>query len=55
MQDIAPGDLVFFHSPISHVAIYIGDGMMIEALRTGAYVQLSAVRWNQLVGIARPH
>jgi len=55
VQDIAPGDLVFFHSPISHVGIYIGDGMMIEALRTGAYVQISAVRWNQLVGIARPH
>lgn len=55
VENIAPGDLVFFHSPISHVAIYVGDGMMIEALRTGAYVQLSAVRWNQLVGVARPH
>ena len=30
-----PGDLLFFYSPISHVALYIGGGMMIHARHPG--------------------
>ena len=33
-----PGDLLFFYSPISHVAIYLGNGMMIHAPNSGATV-----------------
>ena len=29
--DLQPGDLVFFYSPVSHVGMYIGDGMMVHA------------------------
>jgi cell wall-associated NlpC family hydrolase len=34
---LAPGDLLFYGSPISHVAMYIGDGMVVHASnpRTG--------------------
>ena len=53
-DDVAPGDLVFFYSPISHVGIYVGDGMMIDAPHTGAFVRLKAVNWNAVVGISRP-
>lgn len=28
---LQPGDLVFFYSPVSHVGMYIGDGMMVHA------------------------
>jgi len=49
-----PGDLIFFYSPISHVGMYIGDGMMIDAPHTGALVRLVPVRWNRVVGVARP-
>lgn len=49
-----PGDLVFFYSPISHVGMYIGGGMMIDAPHTGALVRLVPVRWNRVVGVARP-
>ncbi len=31
----APGDLLFFYSPISHVALYMGSGMMIHARHPG--------------------
>lgn len=34
-----PGDLLFFGSPIHHVAIYEGNGMMIEAPHTGQSVK----------------
>ena len=30
-----PGDLVFFGSPVWHVGIYTGDGMMIDSPRSG--------------------
>jgi cell wall-associated NlpC family hydrolase len=30
-SDLQPGDLVFFYNPVSHVAIYIGDGKVVHA------------------------
>jgi len=29
--DLQPGDLLFFYSGISHVGIYVGNGMMVDA------------------------
>ena len=29
--DLQPGDLVFYYSPISHVGMYIGNGMIVHA------------------------
>ena len=45
-SDLQPGDLVFFSDSshaIGHVGIYIGDGQMIHAPRTGDVVKISAV------------
>jgi cell wall-associated NlpC family hydrolase len=36
--DLQPGDLVFFYSPVSHVGMYIGNGQMVHAPRSGAVV-----------------
>jgi cell wall-associated NlpC family hydrolase len=38
-----PGDLLFFGSPVHHVAIYMGDGKMIDAPHTGEKVQIQKV------------
>ncbi|GAB6899883.1 NlpC/P60 family protein [Kineosporia succinea] len=38
-----PGDLVFFNSPVSHVGIYLGDGKMIDAPKTGDVVRIRDV------------
>ena len=43
-EQLQPGDLVFFDGsdpPYGHVAIYMGDGKMIEAPYTGANVRVS--------------
>ena len=41
------GDLLFWGPGGSqHVAIYLGDGMMIEAPQTGMNVQITPVRWS---------
>jgi cell wall-associated NlpC family hydrolase len=49
-----PGDLIFYYSPISHVGIYVGGGKMIDSPHTGAVVRVTNVRWNEVVGVARP-
>jgi hypothetical protein len=38
--DLKPGDLIFFYTPISHVGIYVGGGMMINAPRSGDLVTI---------------
>ncbi|WP_405973675.1 C40 family peptidase [Streptomyces sp. NBC_00988] len=43
LADAQPGDLVFFHDDISHVGVYVGDGMMIHAPKPGAYVREESV------------
>jgi hypothetical protein len=40
---LQPGDLVFFHSPISHVGIYIGRGLMVHSPHSGDRVKISAL------------
>lgn len=55
---LLPGDLLFWSytnswTGIHHVAMYAGDGMMIEAPRTGLNVRLVPVRWSTLFGATR--
>ena len=38
--DLQPGDLVYFYSPVSHIAIYIGNGQMVTAPRSGDVVKV---------------
>jgi cell wall-associated NlpC family hydrolase len=51
---IQPGDLVFSGYPIHHVGMYIGNGQMVHAPRTGDVVKISALTWSRVVGVARP-
>jgi len=40
-SDLRPGDLVFFYNPVSHVAIYIGNGKVVHASTSGQPVKIS--------------
>jgi peptidoglycan DL-endopeptidase CwlO len=40
MANAQPGDILAFNSPVNHVGIYIGNGKMIEAPRTGLDVRV---------------
>ncbi|MFF7792054.1 NlpC/P60 family protein [Streptomyces sp. NPDC007991] len=46
LADAQPGDLVFFYDDISHVGIYIGNGMMIHAPKPGAYVREESIYYD---------
>jgi peptidoglycan DL-endopeptidase CwlO len=39
-ENLSPGDLVFFGSPAYHVALYLGDGMIIHAPTSGDVVKI---------------
>jgi cell wall-associated NlpC family hydrolase len=58
VDDSAPGDLIFFAtdpsdpSTIEHVGVSLGDGRMVDAPHTGAFVRVEAVWTDGLVGLA---
>ena len=51
--DLEPGDLVFFFPDISHVGLYLGNGLMVDAPSTGQVVQVQPVFWDSFVGAVR--
>jgi peptidoglycan DL-endopeptidase CwlO len=53
-SEIQPGDLIFYKTPIGHVAIYIGGGSMIHAPSPGHFVEVATVNWAKVVGVGRP-
>ena len=52
-NELQPGDLVFFFADISHVGIYLGNGLMVDAPQTGQDVQVQSVFWSAYVGAVR--
>jgi peptidoglycan DL-endopeptidase CwlO len=52
-SQLQPGDLVFFFADISHVGMYVGDGLMIDAPTFGQPVQIQPVFWSAFVGAVR--
>jgi cell wall-associated NlpC family hydrolase len=52
-NDLEPGDLVFFFSDISHVGIYLGNGLMIDAPDFGVPVKVEPVYWGAYAGAVR--
>ena len=57
VDEVIPGDLLFFGDSVEgihHVAMYIGDGQMIEASTTGTPIRIRGWRSVDLVGAGRP-
>ena len=52
-DNLEPGDLIFFDADISHVGIYLGNGVMVDAPHSGSVVRVEAVWWSQYVGAVR--
>jgi cell wall-associated NlpC family hydrolase len=51
---LRPGDLVFYYSPISHVGMYIGNGMIVHAANPSTGVQVTGLYSMPYVGAVRP-
>ena len=53
-DQLLPGDLVFFHSDLHHMGMYIGGGQMIHAPQTGDVVKISPLM-SAYAGAVRPY
>jgi cell wall-associated NlpC family hydrolase len=51
--ELQPGDLVYFYSPVSHVGLYIGNGMMVHARTYGQPVAVTSVDMSGYAGARR--
>ena len=51
---LQPGDLVFYYSPISHVGMYIGNGLIVHAANPGAGVLVAGLYSMPYSGAVRP-
>lgn len=52
-DNLKPGDLVFFGSPVHHVGIYVGNGCYIHAPQTGDVVKISPLNRSDYAGARR--
>ena len=53
-SELQPGDLVFYYSPISHVGMYIGNGMIVHAANPSSGVTTAPLYSMPYVGAVRP-
>ena len=51
VADLEPGDLVFYGSGISHVALYIGNGQIIHASTSASGIKISNYDYETPAGV----
>ncbi|WP_326781286.1 NlpC/P60 family protein [Streptomyces longwoodensis] len=54
LDALRPGDLVVYFPEATHVALYLGDGLVVQAPRPGARVKVSPLAANPVLGAVRP-
>ncbi|MEU6387008.1 NlpC/P60 family protein [Streptomyces bauhiniae] len=54
LNALRPGDLVIYFPEATHVALYLGDGKVVQAPRTGDTVKISPIAANPVLGAVRP-
>jgi cell wall-associated NlpC family hydrolase len=53
-SDLQPGDLVFYYSPVSHVGMYIGGGLIVNAENPSVGVTVTGLHAMPYSGAVRP-
>lgn len=54
VRELRPGDLVVYFPKATHVALYLGDGLVVQAPRPGTKVKVSPLAANPVLGAVRP-
>ncbi|MFJ9538004.1 NlpC/P60 family protein [Streptomyces sp. NPDC101225] len=54
LGQLRPGDLVVYFPEATHVAMYLGRGMVIQAPRTGEKIKVSPLASYPILGAVRP-
>ena len=50
---LLPGDLIALYSPVSHIGMYVGNGLYINAPQSGDVVKVARVPWHDVAAIRR--
>ncbi|MCW2857205.1 MAG: hypothetical protein JWR52_2820 [Marmoricola sp.] len=53
-SQLQPGDLVFYYSPVSHVGMYIGNGLIVNAENPSSGVRITSLHSMPYSGAVRP-
>ncbi|MFJ1794125.1 C40 family peptidase [Kitasatospora griseola] len=54
LNQLRPGDLVVYYGGATHIGMYIGGGLVVQAPRTGDVVKVSKVGAMPILGAVRP-
>ncbi|MEV5310568.1 NlpC/P60 family protein [Streptomyces sp. NPDC052610] len=54
LKDLRPGDLVIYFPEATHVAMYVGEGEVVHAPRTGERIEVAPLASNPILGAVRP-
>jgi cell wall-associated NlpC family hydrolase len=60
VAQLQPSDLIFYAhdvtdpATIHHLGVYVGDGHMIEAARTGTFIRCAPINRPGYIGAVRP-
>jgi len=52
-SELRIGDLIALYSPISHIGIYIGEGLYVNAPQPGDFVKVVPVPWRHVTAMSR--
>ncbi|WP_052509792.1 NlpC/P60 family protein [Kitasatospora griseola] len=54
LNQLRPGDLVVYYGGATHIGMYLGGGLVVQAPRTGDVVKVSKVGAMPILGAVRP-
>lgn len=54
LDRLRPGDLVVYFPKATHIALYLGHGLVVQAPRPGTRIKVSPIAANPLLGAVRP-
>jgi cell wall-associated NlpC family hydrolase len=54
IEKMRPGDLIIYKRDAGHVGMYVGDGEMINAPRTGRRIEITGAGSMPILGVVRP-
>ncbi|MFJ1752329.1 NlpC/P60 family protein [Kitasatospora sp. NPDC088134] len=54
LNQLRPGDLIVYYAGATHIGMYIGGGLIVQAPRTGDVVKVSQIGAMPILGAVRP-
>lgn len=53
VSGLKPGDLIALYQPVSHIGMYVGEGLYVNAPQAGDVVKVSRVPWQSVTAVRR--